>query len=106
MPSLVNTGEELQLCRMQATRQEFTWVSIFLLAIANLPWPHQIPNIHPTTWNDAGTRKVFFIPVLKKLVEGLKHIEVILDQGEEGDSICSAVVKSVDNEADNNSTAI
>lgn len=37
--------------------------------------------------------KVFSTLAFKKLVKKLKQREVILDQGEEGDSVYSAVVK-------------
>lgn len=41
MLSLVNPGEEGQLCRMQAVREEFTQAGVLLLVLANQPRPHQ-----------------------------------------------------------------
>lgn len=49
MPSLVNHGEEGQLCRLQAVREEFTRAGVLLLVLANQLRPHQRLSIHTTT---------------------------------------------------------
>jgi len=57
MPSLVNHGEEGQLCRMQAVREEFTRAGVLLLVLANQLRPHQRLSIHSTTQSDTGKER-------------------------------------------------
>lgn len=49
-------------------------------------------------------RKVFSVSALKELAEGLKLTEVILDRRGERGSVRSTQIKSMDDEADDNST--
>lgn len=71
MPSLLDTRQELQRCRVQAAREEFTCVRDPSAVHGQAPLASSEEISSLITGNGAGERKVFSVSALKELVEGL-----------------------------------